>query len=145
MLKWQWQHSLLPKPTVKGQIVKAWWLGGILINKRNKVMSKDLVLEIMNKWYEAMQRNNISVQPKASTILGTILADYKIKAKKGSDIDLKDLWETYMNTPAKDLSKFFKSLGKQERKQLEAQRQKMRDQYYAARGLVDDQKTLLKG
>jgi hypothetical protein len=109
-------------------------------------MSKDLVLQIMNRWYEAMEKNNISVQPKASTILGTILADYKIKAKKGSDVDLKDLWETYMNTPAKDLSKFFKSLGKQERKQLEAQRQKMRDQYYTARGLVDDQKkTLLKG
>ena len=50
-----------------------------------------------------------------------------------------------MNTPAKDLNKFIKSLSKQERKQLEAQRQKMRDQYYAVRGLVDDQKTLLKG
>ena len=109
-------------------------------------MSKDLVLEIMNRWYQAMDKNNISVQPKASTILGTILADYKIKAKKGTDIDLKDLWETYMNTTAKDLNKFIKSLSKQERKQLEAQRQKMRDQYYAARGLVDDQgKTLLKG
>jgi hypothetical protein len=144
-LKWQWQHSLLPKPTVKGQIVKAWWLGGILINKRNKVMSKDLVLEIMNKWYAAMDKNNISVQPKASTILGTILADYKIKVKKSSKLNSEDLWETYMNTPASDLSKFVKSLSKEQKKQLEAQRQKIRDQYYAKRGLVDDQKTLLKG
>ena len=52
-------------------------------------MSKDLVAEIMKKWYESMAKNNISVQPKASTILGIILADYKIKAKKGTDIDLK--------------------------------------------------------
>ena len=108
-------------------------------------MSKDLVSEIMNKWYVAMGKNNISVQPKASTILGTILADYKIKAKKIRDIDAVELLKTYMSTPAKDLSKFYKSLSKQEKKQLEAQRQKMRDQYYLQRGLVDDQKTLLKG
>ena len=50
-----------------------------------------------------------------------------------------------MNTPASDLSKFVKSLSKEQKKQLEAQRQKIRDQYYAKRGLVDDQKTLLKG
>ena len=108
-------------------------------------MSKDLVLEIMNKWYAAMDKNNISVQPKASTILGTILADYKIKVKKSSKLNSEDLWETYMNTPASDLSKFVKSLSKEQKKQLEAQRQKIRDQYYAKRGLVDDQKTLLKG
>ena len=109
-------------------------------------MSKDLVLEIMNKWYAAMDKNNISVQPKASTILGTILSDYKIKTKKSNKLDSEELWETYMNTPASDLSTFFKSLSKQQKKQLEAQRQKMRDQYYAQRGLIDDQgKTLLKG
>ena len=110
-------------------------------------MSKDLVSEIMNKWYVAMGKNNISVQPKASTILGTILADYKIKAKKkkDKDIDAVELLKTYMSTAAKDLNKFYKSLSKQEKKQLEAQRQKIRDQYYAQRGLVDDQKTLLKG
>ena len=108
-------------------------------------MSKDLIAEIMNKWYEAMTKNNCSVQPKASTILGTILADYKIKAKKGTDINSEDLWKTYMNTPAGDMHKFWKSLSKSDRKHIEARRQKMRDQYYAERGLVDDQKTLLKG
>ena len=108
-------------------------------------MSKDLVAEIMNKWYAAMAENNISVQPKASTILGTILADYKIKVKKGSDYNSEDLWQTYMDTPAGEMHKFWKSLSKHEKRHIEARRQKMRDQYYAARGLVDDQKTLLKG
>ena len=34
---------------------------------------KDLVVQIMNEWYKAMEKNKISVQPKASTMLGTIL------------------------------------------------------------------------
>ena len=50
-----------------------------------------------------------------------------------------------MNTPAGEMHKFWKSLSKHEKQHIEARRQKMRDQYYAARGLVDDQKTLLKG
>ena len=103
-------------------------------------MSKDLTIKIMNEWYKAMEKNKISVQPKASTILGTILADYKIKVKKSSKLNSEDLWETYMNTPASDLSKFVKSLSKEQKKQLEAQRQKMRDQYY-----VSQNKQLLKG
>jgi len=108
-------------------------------------MSKDLIAEIMNKWYEAMTKNNCSVQPKASTILGTILADYKIKVKKSSDFHGEEVWKTYMDTPAGEMHKWFKSLSKHEKQHIEARRQKMRDQYYAARGLSDDQKTLLKG
>ena len=108
-------------------------------------MSKDLIAEIMNKWYEAMTKNNCSVQPKASTILGTILADYKIKVKKSSDFHGEEIWQTYMNTPAGEMHKWFKSLSKHEKNHIEARRQKMRDQYYTDRGLVDDQKTLLKG
>jgi len=108
-------------------------------------MSKDLVAEIMNKWYAAMAENNISVQPKASTILGTILADYKIKVKKSSDYHGEEVWKKYMETPAGEMHKFWKSLSKHEKTHIEVRRQKMRDQYYAARGLVDDQKSLLKG
>ena len=32
--------------------------------------------EIVDEWYRAMGENNISVQPKASTILGTINIRY---------------------------------------------------------------------
>ena len=99
----------------------------------------------MSKWYAAMAENNMSVQPKASTILGTILADYKIKIRKSSDFHGEEVWQAYMNTPAGEMHKFWKSLSKHEKQHIEARRQKMRDQYYAARGLVDDQKTLLKG
>ena len=39
--------------------------------KKDKTMKnqKDKVAQIMNEWYHAMEKNNISVQPKASTIL----------------------------------------------------------------------------
>ena len=39
---------------------------------------KDYVADIMKQWYEAMDSNKVMVQPKASTLLGTILAKYKI-------------------------------------------------------------------
>ena len=37
---------------------------------------KDKVTQIMDEWYTTMDKNNISVQPKASTILGIILSKH---------------------------------------------------------------------
>ena len=38
-----------------------------------------------------------------------------------------------------------KSLSKDEKHYIETRRQEMRDQYYADRGIVDNQKQILKG
>ena len=111
----------------------------------SKEKEKDTVAQIMNKWYIAMGKNNCSVQPKASTILGTILADYDIK-EKNINYDADDLWKRYMDVKGGDFDKFWSELSNEEKDYLEARRQKMRDKYYAERGLQDDnRKTLLKG
>tara|TARA_R110002050_G_scaffold70772_1_gene152529 strand:- start:1035 stop:1343 length:309 start_codon:yes stop_codon:yes gene_type:complete len=102
-------------------------------------MSKDQVVEIMNEWYEAMSKNKISVQPKASTILGTILS-------KHLNETTEDVFDRYMNTKAGEFESFWASLSNSEKAYVEERRQKARDEYYAKRGLVDDNtKTLLKG
>ena len=99
---------------------------------------KDLVVQIMNEWYSAMEKNNISVQPKASTILGTILAKHLNDGEP-------DVFDKYMNTKAGEMEAFWQSLSNSEKAYVEERRQEMRDKYYADRGLVDGQKTLLKG
>ncbi len=100
---------------------------------------KDLVIEIMKEWYFAMDKHNIQVQPKASTILGTILA-------KHLNSDEEDVFDRYMNTKAGELESFWKSLSNDEKAYVEMKRQEMRDQYYADRNLVDQhKKELLKG
>ena len=107
----------------------------------DKVMNKenDMVVQIMRDWYTAMDKNRISVQPKASTILGTILAKHL-----GSDE--VDVFDRFMNTKAGEFEAFWVTLSNDEKAYIEARRQQMRDKYYADRGLTDDQgKTLLKG
>ena len=103
-------------------------------------MNKDVVAQIMDEWYNAMAKNNISVQPKASTILGTILA------KHLSDNE-PDAFDRYMNTKGGEFEAFWKSLSKDEKAYVEKRRQEMRDEYYAKRDMVDEHKTkvLLKG
>ena len=98
---------------------------------------KDIVVEIMNEWYNAMGKHNISVQPKASTILGTILA----KHLNGTE----DVFDKYMNTKASEQAAFWSSLSNSEKAYVEERRQLMRDEYYAKKNLSDDNKTLLKG
>ena len=110
------------------------YLGDEVMNKE-----KDLVVQIMRDWYFAMDKHNISVQPKASTLLGTILA-------KHLNSDEEDVFDRYMNTKAGELDAFWKSLSNDEKAYCEMKRQEMRDQYYADRGLVDHRKKeLLKG
>jgi len=107
--------------------------------KKEKVMNKDKVTQIMDEWYTAMGKHGISVQPKASTILGTILA----KHMNGST---EDAYERYMNTPAGDFDMFWKSLSASEREYVESMREKARTEFYNNRGLTDhNSKELLKG
>ena len=100
--------------------------------------NKDLVVSIMKDWYAAMDKHGISVQPKASTILGTVLAKHLNDGEQ-------DLFDIYMNTKAGEMDAFWQSLSKDEKHYVETRRQEMRDQYYADRGIVDNQKQILKG
>jgi len=102
---------------------------------------QDYVIEIMNKWYSALKTNDSTVEPKAATILGSILSEYDLNPKDKAP----DVFDTYMNTPAEKMNDFWGALSDSDKAYVEAKRQKMRDQYYANKGLVDDQKTLLKG
>jgi len=99
----------------------------------------DKVAQIMNEWYEKMSKNNISVQPKASTILGTILAKHLNSGEE-------DVFDRYMNTKGGEFESFWQSLSQDEKAYCEKRRQEQRDEYYSQRNLVDDNaKTLLKG
>ena len=110
------------------------YLGDEVMNKE-----KDLVVQIMRDWYAAMDKNGISVQPKASTLLGTILA-------KHLNSDEEDVFDRYMNTKAGEFESFWNSLSNDEKAYCEMRRQELRDKYYADRGLVDQhKKELLKG
>jgi len=53
-----------------------------------KMANNAYVSAIINEWYDAMGENNISVQPKATTLLNSILMKYQIKSnpKDNSEI-----------------------------------------------------------
>ena len=100
---------------------------------------KDLVVQIMNEWYAAMEKNKISVQPKASTILGTILAKHLQDGEP-------DVFETYLKTSANEIASFLQSLSNSEKAYIEEQRQAIYDQYKLTNKSTDNQgKELLKG
>ena len=116
----------------KEQIKKA-------MDQASKMDSNDKVAEIMTEWYTALGKQGVAIQPKASTILGTILAKHLNDGEP-------DVFDKYMNTKAGEFESFWVTLSSEEKAYIEARRQQMRDKYYADRGLTDDQgKTLLKG
>ena len=49
---------------------------------------KDYVADIMEQWYNAMDKEKVGVQPKCTTILGTILAKYNIELNS----EKRDIW-----------------------------------------------------
>ena len=55
------------------------------MSKQKEISPED----IMQQWYDAMDKENVGVQPKCSTILGAILSKYKIVPGK------KDIWAEY--------------------------------------------------
>ena len=103
--------------------------------KKDKTMNKKLSelevtshAHIIDEWYKVMGKHNISVQPKASTILGTILAKYDISPKHEIDVDV---YEQDMNTTGGDFADFWKSLSDTEKADVEEKRQQARDKYYS--------------
>ena len=66
----------------------------------------DYVADIMNKWYEAMQQNKIMVQPKASTILGIILADYVLTP----NVHKRNIWEEALSIKGGEFAGWYAEL-----------------------------------
>ena len=119
------------------------YIGDEVMNKdkfKVKIDPNDKVAQIMNEWYTALGKNGVAIQPKASTILGTILAKHLNDGEP-------DVFERYMNTKGGEFESFWASLSNEEKAYVEKRRQEMRDEWYAQRGAVDNQagRTLLKG
>ena len=95
----------------------------------------DYTKQIMNKWYEAMEANNISVQPKAATILGTVLSQYSI-TEKGEQ---KNIWDEFLNITGGQFSEWYEALSEEDKRIFHKQREKARKTFF------DKRKTLLKG
>ena len=119
------------------------YLGDEVMDKNRfkvKIDPNDKVAQIMNEWYTALGKNGVAIQPKASTILGTILAKHLNDGEP-------DVFERYMNTKGGEFESFWASLSNEEKAYVEKRRQEMRDEWYAQRGAVDNQagRTLLKG
>jgi len=116
----------------KEQIKKA-------MSDASAVDQNDQVAQIMDEWYAELGRNGCAVQPKASTILGTILAKHFNSTE--------DVFDRYMNTKGGEFDSFWASLTNEEKSYVEKRRQELRDEYYSKRNLVDEYKTkvLLKG
>ncbi len=70
---------------------------------------KDYVADIMNQWYEAMEKNKVMVQPKASTLLGTILAGYKIEPST-----TRDIWAEALQLRGGEFMDWYENLTKEE-------------------------------
>ena len=96
----------------------------------------DHVIEVMNKWYSALKKNDAKVEPKAATLLGIVLAEYDLTPKEKEP----DVFDKYLNTPAEKMNDFWKELSDSDKAFIEAKRQEMRTEYYASRN-----KQLLKG
>jgi hypothetical protein len=95
----------------------------------------DMTKEIMDKWYQAMEKNKISVQPKASTILGTVLSQYKIELKE----EEKDIWSEFLTITGGQFAEWYESLSEEEKKIFHKQREKAKKSFHSKR------KQLLKG
>ena len=86
---------------------------------------KDHVADIMDKWYKAMEENKISVQPKASTILGTILADYTISTEPLA----RDVWKEYLSVNAGEFPSWWASLSPTEKKEWDLRKADAREEW----------------
>ena len=71
---------------------------------------KDYVADIMKQWYDVMQKNKVMVQPKASTLLGTILAGYKIEPNAPG----RDIWAEALTKTGGEFIDWYKSLSEDE-------------------------------
>ena len=101
-------------------------------------MSKqEYVTQIMEEWYLAMAKNNVSVQPKVSTLLGMVLSNYDIEPKFKS----RNLWDEFLSTPGGQFASWYDSLSDFHKQEFEVQRQSK----LLCVGKAVDFKALLKG
>ena len=88
---------------------------------------------IIHEWYDRMAENNISVQPKATTLLNSILMKYQIEKKP-----MRDVWEDFLTLKAGDFDQWYKSLTAEEIAEWEVKRS------MASKGHNFEKKQLLK-
>ena len=106
-----------------------------LFEKEEVMKQKDYVAEIMQQWYDAMDKEKVGVQPKCATILGTILAKYKMTL----NTDKRDIWAEAMTIKGGEFTDWYNSLTVAEKREYEVGRQKASETYDPR------EKQLLKG
>jgi len=72
---------------------------------------KDHISDIMDTWYKAMEKENVGVQPKCATMLGTILTQYKIIPIEGYK---RDIWAEALTKKGGEFMDWYKSLSESE-------------------------------
>ncbi len=97
----------------------------------------DYVADIMQQWYDAMDKEKVGVQPKCATILGTIMAKYKITEKT----DKRDIWAEALTKRGGEFMDWYQALSDAEQKEYHDKLTHMQDH---KRDHVD-KKHLLKG
>ncbi len=102
------------------------------MNKQTNFSPED----IMQEWYNAMDKEKVGVQPKCATMLGTILAKYKITLNG----DRRDIWAEAMTIKGGDFPKWYDSLNDAEKKEYEVGRRRASELHDPR-----NKKTLLKG
>lgn len=95
------------------------------MNKKLSEMPVPAYARIVDEWYRVMGENNISVQPKASTILGTILAKYDISTKTQT----RDIWKESLSINGGEFSTWYTLLSDAEKLQYEEGRQDANKQH----------------
>ena len=70
--------------------------------------NEDKVAQIMEEWYAEMVKHNVSVQPKASTILGTILA-------KHLSTGVRDIWAEALTVKGGEFASWYSELSQSEK------------------------------
>ncbi len=86
---------------------------------------EDYVADIMEQWYNAMDKENVGVQPKCVTLLGTILAKYNVTLKDAK----RDVWAEAMTIKGGDFPTWYASLNELEKKEYEVGRQRAKELY----------------
>ena len=106
-----------------------------LFEKEQVMKKKDYVATVIQEWIDAMDHQGVGVQPKCITLLGTILAKYKITKKDKVD----DIWQQALTIKGGDFSTWYKGLTDSQKREYELGRQKASEKYDPR------EKQLLKG
>jgi|TARA_R110002096_G_scaffold350889_1_gene544062 hypothetical protein len=88
------------------------------MNKKLSELEITSHAHVVDEWYRVMGKNNISVQPKAATILGTILAKYDLSIKK----ETRNIWEEALTIKGGEFTDWYNDLSNTEKMQYEKSR-----------------------